>query len=65
MLMLELGMFSDDFLQVTKIRMDLFPFTLKSQADACDFLLLEVGKMDNMNWKRKFIAILQGSSFHY
>jgi hypothetical protein len=32
-------MFSDDFLQVTKNKDGSLSFTLKSQADACDFLL--------------------------
>jgi hypothetical protein len=37
--MLKLGLFAVGSLQATKIRMGLFPFTLQSQADACDFLL--------------------------
>jgi hypothetical protein len=32
-------LFAVGSLQATKIRMGLFPFTLQSQADACDFLL--------------------------
>jgi hypothetical protein len=40
MLMLELGMFSDDFLQVTKNKDGSLSFTLKSQADACDFFFI-------------------------
>jgi DHA3 family macrolide efflux protein-like MFS transporter len=62
--MLKLGLFAVGSLQATKIRMGLFPFTLQSQADACDFFYyLEVGKMDNKNWKRKFFAIFTGQFF--
>jgi hypothetical protein len=42
--MLKLGLFAVGSLQATKIRMGLFPFTLQSQADACDFFLLFGGR---------------------
>jgi hypothetical protein len=38
--MLKLGLFAVGSLQATKIRMGLFPFTLQSQADACDFFII-------------------------
>lgn len=38
--MLKLGLFADGSLKATKIRMGLFPFTLQSQADACDFFII-------------------------
>jgi hypothetical protein len=39
--MLKLGLFAVGSLyKATKIRMGLFPFTLQSQADACDFFII-------------------------